>query len=90
MDVSRKVCAGPDHSHEQISVLSTFEESVAECISDMSRQATNGKYLDAMRMAEKFILHVEVLFATIEDLESSFARMNMKGACYNVPRHALV
>ena len=32
-------------------------------------------------MAEKFILHVEVLFATIDDLEYHFARLNMKGAC---------
>lgn len=30
-------------------------------------------------MAEKFILHVEVLFATIDDLEYSFARLNLKG-----------
>jgi hypothetical protein len=30
-------------------------------------------------MAEKFILHVEVLFATIDDLEFHFSRLNMKG-----------
>ena len=30
-------------------------------------------------MAEKFILHVEVLFATIDDLEYHFARMRLKG-----------
>jgi hypothetical protein len=30
-------------------------------------------------MAEKFILHVEVLFATIDDLEYHFSRLNMKG-----------
>lgn len=30
-------------------------------------------------MAEKFILHVEVLFATIDDLEYQFSRLNMKG-----------
>ena len=51
------------------SVLSAFEESSAACISDMLRQVSNGQYLDAIRMAEKFILHVEVLFATIDDLE---------------------
>ena len=61
------------------SVLSAFEESSAACISDMLRQVSNGQYLDAIRMAEKFILHVEVLFATIDDLEACFARMNMKG-----------
>ncbi|KAH0582860.1 hypothetical protein H2248_010764 [Termitomyces sp. 'cryptogamus'] len=60
-------------------VLSAFEESSAACISDMLRQVSNGQYLDAIRMAERFILHVEVLFATIDDLEYHFARSNMKG-----------
>ena len=46
----------------------------------MLRQVSNGQYLEAIRMAEKFILHVEVLFATIDDLEHQFARLNMKGA----------
>ncbi|CAL1714706.1 unnamed protein product [Somion occarium] len=60
-------------------VLSAFEESSAACISDMLRQVSNGQYLEAIRMAEKFILHVEVLFATIDDLEFHFARLNLKG-----------
>ncbi|KAF9054366.1 hypothetical protein BJ165DRAFT_1438295 [Panaeolus papilionaceus] len=60
-------------------VLSAFEESSAACISDMLRQVSNGAYLDAIRMAEKFILHVEVLFGTIDDLEYHFASLNMKG-----------
>ena len=61
------------------SVLSAFEESSAACISDMLRQVSNGQYLEAIRMAEKFILHVEVLFATIDDLEYHFARLRLKG-----------
>ncbi|TCD60650.1 hypothetical protein EIP91_009737 [Steccherinum ochraceum] len=60
-------------------VLSAFEESSAACISDMLRQVSNGQYLEAIRMAEKFILHVEVLFATIDDLEFQFSRLNLKG-----------
>ncbi|PCH44221.1 RhoGAP-domain-containing protein [Wolfiporia cocos MD-104 SS10] len=60
-------------------VLSAFEESSAACISDMLRQVSNGQYLEAIRMAEKFILHVEVLFATIDDLEWHFARLKLKG-----------
>ncbi|KAF8845141.1 hypothetical protein BDN67DRAFT_977653 [Paxillus ammoniavirescens] len=59
-------------------VLSAFEESSAACISDMLRQVSNGQYLDAIRMAEKFILHVEVLFSTIDDLEYHCARLNLK------------
>jgi hypothetical protein len=45
----------------------------------MLRQVSNGQYLDAIRMAEKFILHVEVLFATIDDLEYHFGRLGQKG-----------
>ncbi|KAG6336047.1 hypothetical protein ID866_3046 [Astraeus odoratus] len=60
-------------------VLSAFEESSAACISDMLRQVSNGQYLDAIRMAEKFILHVEVLFGTIDDLEYHSSRLNLKG-----------
>ncbi|KIJ65689.1 hypothetical protein HYDPIDRAFT_110835 [Hydnomerulius pinastri MD-312] len=60
-------------------VLSAFEESSAACISDMLRQVSNGQYLDAIRMAEKFILHVEVLFGSIDDLEYHSARLNLKG-----------
>ncbi|KAI0741919.1 RhoGAP-domain-containing protein [Daedaleopsis nitida] len=60
-------------------VLSAFEESSAACISDMLRQVSNGQYLEAIRMAEKFILHVEVLFAAIDDLEYHFSRMRLKG-----------
>lgn len=67
------------HSIPLNSVLSAFEESSAACISDMLRQVSNGQYLDAIRMAEKFILHVEVLFASIDDLEFHFSRLNMKG-----------
>lgn len=63
------------------SVLSAFEESSAACISDMLRQVSNGQYLEAIRMAEKFILHVEVLFATIDDLEYHFSRLKLKGLC---------
>lgn len=61
------------------SVLSAFEESSAACISDMLRHVSNGEYLQAIRMAEKFILHVEVLFGTIDDLETHFSRLNLKG-----------
>lgn len=61
------------------SVLSAFEESSAACISDMLRQVSSGAYLDAIRMAEKFILHVEVLFAAIDDLEWLFSAKGGKG-----------
>ena len=64
--------------------MSAFEESSAACISDMLRQVSNGQYLEAIRMAEKFILHVEVLFATIDDLEYHFARLKLKGVFFSM------
>ncbi|QRV88773.1 Rho-type GTPase-activating protein 1 [Ceratobasidium sp. AG-Ba] len=59
--------------------LSAFEESSAACISDMLTHVSAGVFLDAIRMAEKFILHVEVLFAAIDEIEERFAAMGAKG-----------
>ena len=59
-------------------MLSAFEESSAACISDMLRQVMGGHHLDAIRMAEKFVLHVEVLFGTIDDLEYCSMKLNLK------------
>ena len=51
--------------------------------SDMLPQISNGAYLDSLCMAEKFILHVEVLFGTIDNLEWVFAERGVKGMfCY--------
>ncbi|KAF9022446.1 hypothetical protein BGZ52_000926 [Haplosporangium bisporale] len=50
-------------------VLSAFEESSAGCISEMLLHVSNGAYYDGVQMAEKFILHVEILFSAIDDLE---------------------
>ena len=72
-----------DFSFQPSRVLSAFEESSAACISDMLPQISNGAYLDSLCMAEKFILHVEVLFGTIDDLEWVFAKRGVKGMfCY--------
>ncbi|KAG8835563.1 hypothetical protein FRC17_002483 [Serendipita sp. 399] len=60
-------------------ILSSFEESSASCISDMLKHVSDGHYLNAIRDAEKFILHVEVLFAAIDDLEYCFAARRLKG-----------
>ncbi|SPO29214.1 related to GTPase-activating protein of the rho/rac family (LRG1 protein) [Ustilago trichophora] len=60
-------------------VLSAFEESSAACISEMLRHVSSGRYLGGVRMAEKFILHVEILFSAIDDLESNFRKEEAKG-----------
>lgn len=53
-------------------VLSSFEESSAGCISDMLRHVSNGKYVGGVRFAARFVLHVEVLFSAIDELEMHF------------------
>lgn len=60
-------------------ILSAYEESSAAAVSNMLRQVSSGLYLEAIRMAEGTVLHVEVLFATIDDLEWNFAWLGVKG-----------
>lgn len=60
-------------------VLSTFEESSAACISEMLRHVSSGHYLEGVRMAGKFVLHVETLFAAIDDLDALFRSKSPKG-----------
>ncbi|KAF8967778.1 hypothetical protein BGZ46_000115, partial [Entomortierella lignicola] len=57
-------------------VLSAFEESSAGCISEMLLHVSNGAYYDGVQMAEKFILHVEILFCAIDDLEAQMKLVN--------------
>ncbi|KAF9148090.1 hypothetical protein BG015_010213 [Linnemannia schmuckeri] len=51
-------------------VLSAFEESSAGCISEMLLHVSNGAYYDGVQMAGRFILHVDILFSAIDDLET--------------------
>lgn len=55
-------------------VLSAFEESSAACISDMLRHVSSGKYLGGVRFAARFVVHVEVLFSAIDELDMHFQR----------------
>lgn len=49
--------------------LSAFEERSATCISDMLLHVSNGAYMDGIVAANKFITHVDVLFAAADDLD---------------------
>lgn len=60
-------------------VLSAFEESSAACISEMLRHVSSGHYIEGVRMAEKFVLHVETLFSALDDLSVQFKRAGTKG-----------
>ena len=61
------------------SVLSTFEESSAACISDMLLHVSNGAYVDGVLVAKKFIWHVDVLFQSADRLDSTMVKLDMKG-----------
>ncbi|KAK8843361.1 hypothetical protein IAR55_007018 [Kwoniella newhampshirensis] len=60
-------------------VLSGYEESSAALIGDMLRAVNERRLLDIILLAERFILHVETLFAVIDDIEAQFALAGAKG-----------
>ncbi|KAK2769071.1 rho GTPase activator [Colletotrichum kahawae] len=64
------------------SVLSTFEESSAACISDMLLHVSNGAYVDGVLVAKKFIWHVEILFQSADRLDLSMDELKLKGLSY--------
>ncbi|KAK0628431.1 hypothetical protein B0T17DRAFT_588549 [Bombardia bombarda] len=65
------------------SILSTFEESSAACISDMLLHVSNGAYVDGVMVAKKFIWHVDILFRSADGLDATMNKLNMeKGLSY--------
>lgn len=60
-------------------VLSGYEESSASLIGDMLKAVNSCDLLGIVLLAERFILHVEALFAVIDDLEAQFALAGIKG-----------
>lgn len=61
------------------SVLSTFEESSAACISDMLLHVSNGSYVDGVVVAKRFIWHVEILFKSADRLDETVIKNGDKG-----------
>lgn len=61
------------------SVLSTFEESSAACISDMLLHVSNGSYVDGVVVAKRFIAHVEILFRSADRLDQIVLANSEKG-----------
>ncbi|KAI6093785.1 RhoGAP-domain-containing protein [Hypoxylon rubiginosum] len=64
------------------SVLSTFEESSAACISDMLLHVSNGAYMDGVFVAKKFIVHVDILFRSADRLDQNMKRLEMNELSY--------
>ena len=65
------------------SVLSTFEESSAACISDMLLHVSNGAYVDGVLVAKKFIWHVDILFSSLDRLDYLMTSAGIKGLSYS-------
>lgn len=61
------------------SVLSTFEESSAACISDMLLHVSNGAHLEGVIVAKRFIWHVDMLFQSADRLDNSMAALDLAG-----------
>lgn len=64
------------------SILSTFEESSASCISDMLLHVSNGVYIDGIIVARKFIWHVDILFGAIDSLAALIIEYELKELAY--------
>lgn len=64
------------------SILSTFEESSASCISDMLLHVSNGVYIDGIIVARKFIWHVDILFGAIDSLAALVFEHGLKELAY--------
>ena len=64
------------------SILSSFEESSAACISDMLLNVSNGAYTEGVLIAKRFITHVQVLFAAIDQLAGYIKSQGIKGKFY--------
>lgn len=65
------------------SVLSTFEESSAACISDMLLHVSNASYVDGVLVAKRFIWHVEILFQAADRLDAAVSKQSEKGKLLN-------
>ena len=61
------------------SVLSSFEESSAACISDMLLHVSNGAFVDGVLVAKNFIWHVDILFSATDRLDDLVVSQGMKG-----------
>ncbi|KDQ15511.1 hypothetical protein BOTBODRAFT_158388 [Botryobasidium botryosum FD-172 SS1] len=60
-------------------VFSLFEESAAAIVSDTLRYFDNQRCSDLIHAADRFVAHVEVLFAVIDNVVSRYASVEVKG-----------
>ncbi|KAG0170792.1 hypothetical protein DFQ30_001980 [Apophysomyces sp. BC1015] len=63
-------------------VLSAFEESSAVCISEMMLHVSNAAYLESICLSERFLVHVEALFAGVDELCKLYETYNQEDFKY--------
>lgn len=54
-------------------------ESSAVCISEMLLHVSNGAYIESICLSERFLVHVEALFAGIDKIHSIYLEYNQTG-----------
>ncbi|KAI9260172.1 hypothetical protein BY458DRAFT_588349 [Sporodiniella umbellata] len=61
--------------------LSSFEESAANCISDMLMNAASTLYSETIRAANQFAVHLEVLFNALDFIDRHLVRFGQSISC---------
>ena len=61
-----------------LKVLSAFEHSSAECIQDLLVHFASQQYEAGVVQAEKFICHIEAVFASLDQVDISLSQFNDK------------
>ncbi|KAI8384769.1 uncharacterized protein BYT42DRAFT_612443 [Radiomyces spectabilis] len=83
----REVQMATEHEVNRIwTDLSAFEESSATCISDMLLHVAAGAYLEGLRMANQFVIHLEVLFAALDEMNKMLVQHGQELQCIHESR----
>jgi hypothetical protein len=57
----------------------SYLESSAVCISEMLLHVSNGAYIESICLSERFLVHVEALFAGIDRVHKIHLEYNQQG-----------
>lgn len=60
-------------------VLICFLESSVVCISEMLLHVSNGAYIESICLSERFLVHVEALFAGIDKIHCTYQEYKQPG-----------
>jgi hypothetical protein len=56
-------------------------ESSAVCISEMLLHVSNGAYIESICLSERFLVHVEALFAGVDEIHCIYQKYHEPGKC---------